>query len=66
MVFFSDCNDLLDSLKQIDPEAYARMTYTLSPSEQTDMDELNRKKPNAPPKNVNPVYTAKVLLFNGI
>lgn len=48
---------------QIDPEEYARMTYTLSPSEQKDLDELNRKKPNAPPKNVNPVYTAKVLLL---
>lgn len=51
----------MEWVKQNDAPIYNKMSYSLSEREKDELDALNRKKTNDRPKNVNPIYVAKVL-----
>lgn len=58
---FLDWNAIMEWVKQNDAPIYNKMSYSLSEREKDELDALNRKKTNDRPKNVNPIYVAKVL-----
>lgn len=60
---FLDWNVLLEWLQMNDVATYDEVTAIPSVNEQIKIDELNRKKPNDRPINLNQSYVIKVCIL---